>query len=482
MKMKDITKLDANPDGTPIAAPAGLVRLCPCELKPSPENATLYKPFSPATERDDAKLVESMRAEGFRDTEPIIITADGFILDGHRRHQAALAARLPAVPVIIRQDIRRAASHPADYVRTLAAYNLGTRDKDREEQFREALVDIDPESAHLRLRQRREALLRFDGPAIELPEATRRRKGISEAKGPMLAACNAVIYRLRDFWPLSLRQIHYNLLNDPPLRNTDRRRSHYRNDRESYQDLSDLLTRARLTGQVPIEAINDDTRPKSIWRSWPNASDYMEEKVAGLISGYRRDYMRAQAVRVEIICEKQTVQGVLSPIAYNYGIPLIIGRGWGSLPMKRDIVKRFRDSRKERLILLLVSDLDPDGDGLAVDYPIALRDDFGFTDEEFRAVRVALTPEQVQEFGLPVNGDAEAKASSRKKAFIERHGMSDCYELEAVPPNTLRDLLRAAIESVIDRQAFAEEIEAEKADAAMLEAQHQTLIRALQAS
>ena len=60
--------------------------------------------------------------------------------------------------------------------------------------------------------------------------------------------------------------------------------------------------------------------------------------------------------------------------------------------------------------------------------------------------------------------------------------MSDCYELEAVPPNTLRDLLRAAIESVIDRQAFAEEIEAEKADAAMLEAQHQPLIRALQAS
>jgi hypothetical protein len=49
----------------------------------------------------------------------------------------------------------------------------------------------------------------------------KRRKKISAAKTGFLAAVQNVIAALREYWPLSLRQIHYglfsNVAGDPPL-------------------------------------------------------------------------------------------------------------------------------------------------------------------------------------------------------------------------------------------------------------------------
>jgi hypothetical protein len=70
------------------------------------------------------------------------------------------------------------------------------------------------------------------------------RKGISRAKEPMLAAVQHILAQRAEFWPLSDRSIHYALLNDPPLRHAGKPDAVYANDRESYHDLTDLLSRA----------------------------------------------------------------------------------------------------------------------------------------------------------------------------------------------------------------------------------------------
>ena len=73
------------------------------KLRPSYENGILYDRFAPCEDADDYKLYLSIKSEGIR--EPLHISADGFILSGHRRYAAARYLSLVKVPVIISKDI-----------------------------------------------------------------------------------------------------------------------------------------------------------------------------------------------------------------------------------------------------------------------------------------------------------------------------------------------------------------------------------------
>jgi hypothetical protein len=55
-----------------------------------------------------------------------------------------------------------------------------------------------------------------------------------------------------------------------------------------------------------------------------------------------------------------------------------------------------------------------------------------------------------------------------RKGFVERFG-ENVFELEAIPPATLQQYLREAIDDVLDLKAFNAEIDREKEDAAYLD-------------
>ena len=115
-------------------------------------------------------------------------------------------------------------------------------------------------------------------------------------------------------------------------------------------------------------------------------------------------------------------------------MPMTISRGMCSLPAKRKIYERYVCSQKEKLILLCVSDLDPAGDTIAADLPESFEQDFGLDNVE--AFKVALTIEQVEQYGLAPS--MEAKTSSPTyPTFVERYGITDAYELEAMEPANL---------------------------------------------
>ena len=65
------------------------------------------------------------------------------------------------------------------------------------------------------------------------------------------------------------------------------------------------------------------------------------------------------------------------------------GRGFCSLPPRYETAKRYRASGKQKLVLLIVSDFDPDGEEIANSYARSFRDDFDIDD--VHAVKVALT-------------------------------------------------------------------------------------------
>ena len=427
-------------------------------LKPSPENDRLYRPVNPADPEIKA-LAESIRRYGVR--EALVVTRDRYILSGHRRRAAAKLAGLTTVPCHV-EPIRRR-DDLDEFVRLLREHNR-QRDKTNAERLREEIVTADPREAYESLIEYRQDISRIAAPKIVL-RSKKRRARITEAKRPMLHAVITVLEARRNFWPLPLRVIHYALLSDPPLRHASKPQSAYENTLQSYKSLSDLLTRARLAGDISMQSIEDETRPVTNWNVRQNAGGFLRQEIDGFGKRYWRDLLQSQPNHVEIVIEKNTLNFVVRPVASQYTIPLTSGRGFCSLPPRVAMAERFEAGGKEKLIVLFLSDFDPDGEEIAHSFARSMRDDFDI--ENVHGFKVGLTQEQVKHYKLPSIMQAK-KGSSTYGRFVSQYGET-VHEIEALDPEDLQAILRESIDAVIDTEAFNEELDAEENDAVFLQ-------------
>jgi ParB-like nuclease domain len=437
---------------------SGLVRFVDKPLtaiRPSPENEQLYRPVL-ASDPDIIALADSIRQHGLQ--EPIVITLDDYILSGHRRHMACRLAGLRVVPCRV-VNLRRT---DPEFMTRLREANR-QRVKTVTEIAREEIAAANPEEAYRALVEHRQQRACVDAQTIQIV-GSKHRAEISKAKEPMLQAILAVLEARRKFWPLTERQIHYALLNNPPLIHAKKPQSTYRNTVQCYKALCDLVTRARLDYRIPFRAIEDPTRPVQVWQFHVGVGPFIRAEMDQFLKGYYRDLQQSQPNHIEIVGEKNTIQSIIRPVAEEYCIPMTIGRGYCSIPPRHAMAERFEDSGKEKLILLVLSDFDPEGEDIAHSFARSLRDDFLVDDVE--PVKVALTAAQVRDLNLPPIMKAK-QSSSRYGEFVERHG-DNVFELEAVPPEQLQALLRQAIDSVLDVAAYNAEVDAEKQDAAQL--------------
>jgi hypothetical protein len=444
------------------------------EVLPSPDNALLYRPV---TSNDPAtiELAKSILEHGM--LEPIVVTTDGYIVSGHRRHMAARLAGLKEIPCRKLPDLRRGDGEEgsAEFLRLLREHNR-SRIKTRDELLREAVISVDPQEAHRALTAYRRGKAQIKVMPIEIREAG-RRKEISEAKHGFLNAVKDIIKALQDFWPLSLRQIHYQLLNNPPRIHSSKPASRYRNNPSSYRALVDLMTRARHEGLIPYEVIDDPTRPVTIWETYENLSGYYEQQMEDILNGYWRDLMQSQAKHIEIVVEKNTLRNIVYPVASKFCIPLTIGRGQCSTRPLYNIAQRFKKSGKDKLVILAVSDLDPDGDQIAHSLGQRLRDDFGIN--AVSVIKTALTMKQVKELKLPRKYERAKPTSPNYQRYIDRYRTASVWELEAVDPQVLQRLITESIDGVIDIEAFNTEVAEERADAAHNEGIRQIVLQTL---
>jgi len=441
------------------------------DVRPSPENDRLYRPVN-ASDPQIIRLAESLRDCGIQ--EPLLVTRDRWIISGHRRYAAATLAGLATVPCRV-APIYKDADH--DAFMTLLRECNRQRVKTFDEKLREQVLSTSPHDAYQALVEHRTLHAERAAGQVQPFEivGTTTRARTTKAKMPMLGAVRKVLADLHAFHPLSARQIHYALLNDPPLRHASKPHSTYCNDHKSYKSLLDLLTRARLAGLVPMHQIADETRPVETWNVHGDVQDYIADELEFFLQTYRRDLMASQPNHIELVAEKNTVGSVVMPVAREYGIPTTIGRGYCSLPPRAAMAERYYRSGKDTFILLVVSDFDPDGEEIAHSLARSLRDDFGV--EPIDPVKVALTDEQVDRFGLRT--DTEAKCgSAHYRKFTQRYG-KDVYELEALSPGQLQGLVRDSIQSALDIEAFRHEQEQERSDAQSLGGVREVVRRAL---
>jgi hypothetical protein len=429
-------------------------------LWPVMENDQIYHPFDDDDPGIQA-LSKSIKERGI--LEPLLISEDHRIISGHRRYAAAGLAGLEAVPCQF-YPIRYKESKDA-FVRLLTEANR-QRVKGLDEILREAVVQSDPEKSYKALCEHRLAAVRgVEGITIE---GDTERSKISDAKKAFLDAVLKIIDDMSDYLPLSERQIHYRLLNDPPLIHSRKPNSVYCNDKRSYVALSDLCTRARLAGAIPMDVIEDTTRGTDIWRVFSNAQEFVQKELRELFRHYSLDLQRSQPRHLEIVVEKNTVLGIVRPIASRYCLPLTSARGFISLPPRAAIANRFEKSGRGKLILLVLSDFDPEGMEIALSLGRSMRDDFDIWNVEL--IRVAVTPEQLEELNLPASMEAK-ESSTRYTKFVEEYG-PQVAELEALEPAVLQTLLDKAIRGAMDMSLFGQAVEQEKQDSAKLDEYH----------
>src|SRR5262249_28834612 len=127
---------------------------------------------------------------------------------------------------------------------------------------------------------------------------------------------------------------------------------------------------------------------------------FAKREIDNFLKGYWRDLLQSQPNHIELVAEKLTIEGTIRPVLMKYCIPYTIGRGYASLDPRHKLVQRYRASGKERLILLILSDFDPDGDEIGHSFARSLHDDFGLDENRIEPIRVALTRDQIREFQL----------------------------------------------------------------------------------
>ena len=203
-----------------------------------------------------------------------------------------------------------------------------------------------------------------------------------------------------------------------------------------------LLLTAREQGIIPWEWIVDETRSLERVSTWDNPDQYAR----AVANSYRRDFWNQQPHRVEVWSEKGTVRGVLAPVLDHYAVGFRVMHGFSGATTIHDVAE---DDDGRLLIVLYVGDFDPSGMFMSeVDLPARLEK---YDGEHVVLKRIALTRQQVR--GLPSFPAADKIKDSRYKWFVANHGRQ-CWELDAMDPNDLRDCVEREIKAWIEPVAW----------------------------
>lgn len=204
-----------------------------------------------------------------------------------------------------------------------------------------------------------------------------------------------------------------------------------------------LLKLARENGTIPWEWIVDETRSLERVATWANPEEYAE----CVARPYRRDFWDQQPHRVQVWSEKGTVRGVLKPVLDHFAIGFMPVHGFSSATTAYDV---SQDDDGRPLIILYVGDYDPSGLYMSeVDLPARFEK---YDGDHIQLRRVALTREHVA--GLPSFPAADKRKDPRHNWFIANYG-HECWELDAMDPRDLRDVVSLAIQELIEPNAWA---------------------------
>lgn len=245
---------------------------------------------------------------------------------------------------------------------------------------------------------------------------------------------------------LTLRQLYYQFVARDLIPNSQR----------EYKNLGSIINDARLAGDLPWDAIVDRTRSLRANSHWTSPASIMQ----GAARSYAIDKWEGQPTRIEVWIEKDALVGVISDVCDLLDVPYFSCRGYTSQSEMWNAAQRLigyeQDGGQETVILHL-GDHDPSG----IDMTRDIQDRLRLFGAETEVRRIALNRDQIDRYDPPPN---PAKTTDARAAdYVAEHGPNS-WELDALEPRVLIDLVREEVFGERDRAFWDEKIEEEDED------------------
>ncbi|EGC0123414.1 hypothetical protein H8U13_004331 [Salmonella enterica] len=217
------------------------------------------------------------------------------------------------------------------------------------------------------------------------------------------------------------------------------------NSLNSYKRVAGLINDGKLAGALDWDALEDRTREFKTRGHWNSPSEIL----AACADQYHEDLWDGQSSRVFVIIEKEALVGVLESLCHRYDVPLLAARGYPSGTVLREFAQRHLIPALRTGVyckILHLGDHDPSG----IDMTRDLRDRIELFSEQpsgLHVDRIALNMAQIEELRPPEN---PAKSTDARFASYRKKYGTSSWELDALPPAYLNQLVESRIQTMID--------------------------------
>lgn len=236
--------------------------------------------------------------------------------------------------------------------------------------------------------------------------------------------------------PVTVRQLFYQatVADLPGIEKTE----------DGYNKVQAQVLALRREGRMPYRCIADATR----YRRKPQTFDGWEDALRDTAHFYRKSLWAESDCAVEIWIEKSALAGVIYPVTSEFDVPLMPTGGFSSETFAHEAVDEMRGTGKT-LVVYALYDFDRSGQDASASLQEKIERFGAEYDVPVHFYELGLTHEQVQDMRLPT------RPPKRNSKADQRWPYEFAAELDAIPPDDLRDLVRWAIE----RHLPADELE-----------------------
>jgi hypothetical protein len=246
-------------------------------------------------------------------------------------------------------------------------------------------------------------------------------------------------------YTLTLRQLYYQLVGAAVIVNTER----------SYKNLGNLITKARMAGLIDWESIED--RGRNFME--PGTEEDLKSLIRRAMYTINWDRWIRQNFYVEVWVEKEALGNVIAKACAPTDTPYLACKGYLSASEAWRAGRRLRERRHcgQQPVIIHLGDHDPSGLDMTRDN----RDRLSvFSEEGVIVERIALNMDLIDLYDPPPN--PTKLSDSRAADYIEEYGRSS-WELDALRPSVIEELITDKIEEYIDRGLWDESDEEEHA-------------------
>lgn len=256
----------------------------------------------------------------------------------------------------------------------------------------------------------------------------------------LISMCDEILtdYEAQGY-DLTLRQLYYQLVSRDIIPNTQ----------QSYSRLGGIVNDARLAGLLDWDAIVDRGRETVSNPHWTSPASILRSAAYS----FHIDKWRDQSNHIEVMVEKQALEGVLIPVCEQLDVNFTANKGYSSQSFmyRKGKALRRKMALGKTVHILYLGDHDPSG--LDMDRDVAERLTLFSSKSYVRLQRLALTRDQIDEYQPPEN---PAKLTdSRAENYIQMHGYSS-WELDALEPRALAKLVTDAVIALRDPDDWAD--------------------------